>query len=137
MILQTFFDVSTTFCQFLFYFSSIVPMNIRDKSRGKPVELRGANFDKGGNRPHESYVETVIRCFLLFDCTPVYFKFWWVAFFILLVEIGDYIIDLTLFRLRNLDQFIITLGSAAINSSRSFFISGRYSDISIITCYSS
>jgi hypothetical protein len=112
-------------------------MHVRDNPWGKPIEFRGTDFDKSGDRPHESYIKTVVRTLLLFDGRPVDFKLGRVAFFVLLVEIGDYVIDFTLFRLRNLQHLTITLGSPAINSSRSFLIYGRSSNISIITCSSS
>jgi hypothetical protein len=137
MILQTLFYVCAAFCQFFLDFCSIVPMHVRDNPWGKPIKFRGTDFDKSGDRPHESYIETVVRTLLLFDGRSVDFKLRRVAFFVLLVEIGDYIIDFTLFRLRNLQQLAITFGSPAINSSRSFFIYGRSSNISIITCSSS
>ena len=97
-------------------------MYIGDDARREPVHFEGADFNEGGDRPHEAYGESIGRYFLFFDGVSIDFLFWRVYLFILVVEISDDVVYLTLLGLRDLANRLFTLGSKEMNSSLSFLI---------------
>jgi len=74
-------------------------MHICNNARGKPVHFEGTKFDESWYWSHESDGKAHVGDLLLLDGLQIDFFFGGVGFFIFLVEIWDYVKDLTFSRL--------------------------------------